>query len=105
MAGRSVFIIPIDIVTIKPIAVRTYGAPTVLQVIAVVQKTFREKNLKCFDNISQSINVISQPAIMICVSVLQFPMPAKEVFLGRLFLRSTNCNICFRRVRKVKVLV
>ena len=48
MAGRSVFIIPIDIVTIKPIAVRTYGAPTVLQVIAVVQKNFQRKKFKMF---------------------------------------------------------
>ena len=68
MAGRSVFIIPIDIVTIKPIAVRTYGAPTVLQVIAVVQKTFREKNLKCFENIPPNV---SQPVMVLFASVFK----------------------------------
>ena len=57
MAGRSVFIIPIDIVTIKPIAIRTYR-PTGDRRSS---KNFQKKNLKCFENIPPNV---SQPVMM-----------------------------------------
>ena len=65
MAGQSVFTIPIDIVTIKPIAIRTYR-PTGDRRSS---KNFQKKKFfKCFENIPPNV---SQPVMMLVASVFK----------------------------------